>query len=104
MYGVVWKDTSGDAARKLMSAPESMDGIDSPEAAKNEGRQILAEIAPGHKAALTPLATVEVSEDMTYALAGCERVFLPNNEADGELEFVDVSDTSFWAGHSWWVK
>lgn len=104
MYGVVWKDSSGISPRKLMSAPESMDDIDTPEKAKNEGRQILSELAPGHKSTILPLATVEVSNDMKFALAGCERVFLPMNDDDGELEFVDISATSFWVSQPWWLK
>lgn len=104
MYGVVWEDTSGGSIRKLMSSPEALEECASPDQAKNEGRQILSELAPGHKSAMVPLATVEVSEDMHFALSGCERVFLPNNEDDGELEFVDISETSFWIAQPWWLK
>lgn len=105
MYGVVWGHNTPECGnRQLLSAPESLDEITSTDQAKVEGRQILAELAPEHKTAMKPLAVVEVTEEMMFALKGCERVFLPMDEDDGELEFVDVSKTQFWNSQPWWPK
>jgi hypothetical protein len=105
MFGVVWKDTSGDQPRKLMSSPESCVGVDSADQAKLVGRHVLADLAPGHKATLGVLAVVEVSQDMLYGLQGCERVHLPMVGDDGdELEFIDVSQAQYWQSQPWWVK
>lgn len=106
MYGVVWKDTSGEKPRKLMSSPEAMEDVDTADKAKDEGRQILAEIAPGHKSTLAVMAVVEVSQDMLYGLQGCERIFLPMNDQNegSELEFIDVSNAIYWTKQPWWSK
>ena len=101
MYGVVWKHEDHG---KIMSAPESLDELETADDAKKEGLQMLSELPPEHRSIMKPLSIVEVTEDMIFGLKGCERIFLPNADDDGELEFVNVSSTSFWTNHNWWHK
>ena len=105
MYGVVWQHNAPESGslKKLMSVPEALD-TKTPEEAKKEGLQILSELPPEQKSAMRPLAVVEVTEQMMSTLNDCEKVFLPNADDDGELEFVDISHTSFWQNQGWWFK
>lgn len=105
MFGVVWKYSrrSGDVVR-LVSAPESLDGVETADVAKEEGRQILAEICPEHKKFLTPLSVVEVTESMAVELMNCPRVALPAFDGEDDLEFVDVGSVGYWDNQSWWNR
>jgi hypothetical protein len=109
MYGVVFLHSDPDnGKRKLISSPESLEA-ESVDEAKKEGSQILEELPPEHRDIIKPLAIVEINDDMKYGLQGCERVFLPMKEEDdggeaGELEFVDVTPTSYWSSQAWWQR
>ena len=106
MYGVIWKYDSPDSGQtsRLVSAPESLDGVETADAAKEEGRQILSEVCPEHKKFLTPLSIVEVTESMAVELLSCPRVVLPAFDGEDDLEFVDVGETGYWSNHSWWHR
>lgn len=107
-YAVVWKHTEDAGSRKLMVPPETFAVDDTPEKAKQEGRRILGDLAPEQKTAMGVLAVVEVTDEMVYGLQGCERVFLPMNAGDGEeddeLEFIDITQASYWSRYPWWAK
>lgn len=104
-YGVVWlHDAPESGKRKLVSAPEAIEASNVNEA-KQEGSTILGELSPEHRAVIKPLAVVELNDQMLYGIKGCERIFLPmNDDDDGELEFVDVSQTDYWTSQGWWHK
>lgn len=105
MFGVVWNyKTPEGEVQKLMADPESLEGMDNPDAAKKEGRQLLTELAPEHRTAIMPAAIVEVSEDMITQLNSCPKIQLDALEDDVELDFVDVSKTDFWLNQGWWHK
>ena len=101
MYGVVW---GHEDHGKIMSAPESLEELNTAEDAKKEGLQMLNELPPEHKSIMKPLSIVEVTDEMLYGLKGCERIFLPMNDDDGELEFININATSYWAGQPWWLR
>jgi hypothetical protein len=105
MYGIVWKySTRTGEIRRLVSAPESLDGVETADVAKNEGRQILADVSPEHKKYLSPLSVVEITENMALELMNCPKVTLPAFDGDDDLEFVDVGTVGFWDNQSWWNR
>ncbi len=102
-YGIIWRYEGKGSVQKLVSSPESLEASTDTEA-KEEGRQILAELSETSRAMMKPLAVVEISEDMLSAISSCDSVWLINSEDDGELEFRDVTELSIWSNHAWWVK
>lgn len=105
MYGVVWQHNTPESGdRRLLPSPESLEDLSTAEEAKKEGIQIHRELAHEHRSVMKPLAIVEISEEMLFSLQGCERIFLPNEDDDGELEFVNISDTQLWTSQPWWRK
>lgn len=97
MYGVVWKFTpKGGQALRLMAHPESLEGLDTPEKAKEDGRQTLTDLDPIYKEAMMPLAVVEISEIMVEAIGACNLIEIE------ELMFVVVDDLDIWSGNDWW--
>jgi hypothetical protein len=105
MYGVVFLLTEAESLgpRKLISAPEAIEA-ESVDAAKSEGLQILKELAPYNREGLKPLSIVELSNPMLEEISKCERIFLSNEEEDGDLEFADITETSFWVSQPWWHR
>jgi hypothetical protein len=103
-YGVIWlQDAPETGKRKLISAPESLEAKTAEEA-KKEGMQILTELSPENKEVMKPLSIVEVDDRILYGISGCERIYLTNAEDDGELEFVDISQTDYWSTQGWWHR
>lgn len=107
-YSVVWKfRPSQGSAKKLISTVEAMEGVDSVEDAKKEGRQILAEVTPGMKGSLSVLAVAEVSDEMMQTIQGCPTVGIPmgtDGDEDDDVEFADITDTEIWLNQGWWHK
>jgi hypothetical protein len=109
-YGVIWQYTTPENGelKKLMASPGSVLENSSEADAKKEGLQTLQEIAPEQRSCFKPLAIVEVTEEMLSELSGCPEVTMPmvneDGEEDGELEFIDLRDTEFWAAQSWWHR
>ncbi len=105
-FGVVWEHKSPETGevRKLISSLESLEGVETVEVAKSEGRVILRELSSEHKISLQPLAVVEISEDMLETLQFCPEVRLPCLEHEEELEFIDVGETEFWVRQPWWFR
>lgn len=105
-YGVVWRYQTPESGqvRRLVSAPESLVGVDSVDLAKREGRSILADVAPEHKVCLSPISVVEINEDIQEKLFSCPVFKLPmaDEEDDDVLEFVDVDHLDVWTDQPWW--
>ena len=111
LFGVVWRYETPESGEvlKLLASPESLEGVETPDEAKKEGRQVLAEAAPEQKLCLKPLSVVEVTEQMLEILRDCPLVTVPTYDADdenddNELEFVNVGNTDFWSSQPWWFR
>lgn len=107
-FALVWKFAGRDAgesepgspARILIGHPGTFSSTDSE--AKEEGRRILADdqIEEEHRKALSPLAVVEVDEDLGDDIQErCEEV-----EIGTELLFYDLADFPRWHNHPWWPR
>lgn len=107
-YGVVWRYKTPESGHviRLVSAPESLEGVDSPDVAKQEGRTVLTELAPEQKVCITPLSVVEIDDHIMEKLQQCPILKLPTNDEDDdeELEFVNVESIDAWTGESWWQR
>lgn len=104
MYAAIFLMTAESLGpRKIISAPEAIEAT-TVEEARKEGLQILNELPPHNREVMKPISIVELSEDMMTGIAGCERLFLSNAEDDGELEFVDVSEATYWQSQPWWSR
>lgn len=107
-YGVVWRYETPESGKviRLVSSPESLEGVENEDVAKKEGRAVLAELVPEHKTCIKPLSVVEINDRVLGILKSCPIVKLPavvdDGEEDTELEFVRIDHTDLWAGETWW--
>jgi hypothetical protein len=108
MYAAIFAHADPELGqRKLISVPEAIEAK-TPEEAKKEGLLVLNDLAPEHREIMKPLSIVELSEEMFFSIANCERIHLPMAGEDGlnddELEFVDVSNAVYWQNQPWWSR
>lgn len=102
LFGVVWKYSGlNGQPMKVMTHPEGLDGMDTPQQAQEEGRKILADLAPHNKTAMMPLSVVEVNDQMIDALNACPKVEI---DGEDELLFIDVGGLDYWVTQGWWHK
>lgn len=104
-FALVWLfngagDTDDSSPRVLVGHPGTFS--DTVEEATEEGRRILGdeEIDEADRNALTPLAVVEVNEDMGDDIQErCDEV-----EIGTELLFYDLENYDRWHKQPWWPK
>lgn len=102
-YAAVWQHTpaSGQSVR-VIAHPETLEDADTVQKAQDEGRVVLGNLPPAMKDEMTPLAVVELDEDMIEALDKCELYELDTGAE--ELMFVRVDDLTYWSAYPWWAK
>lgn len=107
MYTVVWGYTGDQEPKRLLSSIESIEA-QTPDDAKKEGVLILNDLPPEQRSEMKPLAVVEVTEETLAEFNANGKVFLPmldeDGEGDDELEFIDITQTTLWAGQPWWHR
>lgn len=103
-FALIWafKDptSQGSTTQVLIGHPGTFSSSD--EEAKEEGRRIMDDdqIESEFRQALSPVAVVEVDEDMGDDIQErCEEV-----EIGTELLFYDLDNYDRWQGQSWWPR
>lgn len=101
-YALIWRydDPTTKEVKVIIGHPGTW--ASSEENAKKEGQKILAddELEPRERLALTPIALVEVDEDMGDDIQEkCEEV-----EVGSSLLFYDLEMFARWQNKDWWPR